>query len=80
MTAHRYHAHHAFGTGVRHQRLEHLMLVEAELGGRLHAVAVIHMVVGVLVFVYVEFHARLLQLDCRRSGTRALIMLAFLLP
>ena len=26
---------------------------------------------------YVEFHARLLQLDCRRSGTRALIMLAF---
>mgnify|MGYP006896721705 CR=1 FL=1 len=51
MSADRHHADHAFGAGVRHQRLEHLMLVETELGGGLNPITVIHVIVRMRVFV-----------------------------
>ena len=71
MSADRHHADHAFGAGVRHQRLEHLMLVETELGGGLNPITVIHMVVRMCVFVCFEWDSRLFELHCCRRGAGA---------
>lgn len=77
VSADRHHAHHTLGTGVGHQRLEHLMLIESELLRGFHPVTVIHVVVGMLVLVGLERHSGLLQLHSRRRGAGTLLMLRF---
>ena len=75
MSADRHHADHALGAGVRHQRLEHLMLVETELGGGLNPITVIHVIVRMRVFVGFERNSGFFQLHGGRCGTGALLML-----
>ena len=74
MPADRNHTDHTFRTGVGHQRLEHLVFVESELGGGLNSVAVIHMIVRMCVFIGRECDSGLVQLYGRRCGTGAFLV------
>ena len=77
MPAYRHHAHHAFGAGIGHQGFEHLMLVETEFVGGLDAIPVIHVVVGMLVFVGFEWNSGLFPVARSPGGTCALLMCFF---
>lgn len=75
MPAYWNHAHHTFGAGVGHKRFEYLMFIEAQFGGGLNPITVIHMVVRMCVFVCFEWDSRLFELHCCRRGAGALLML-----
>ena len=78
MAADRDDADHTLLAGVGHERFEHLLGVEPEFFGCFHAVALVHVVVGMIVFVQFELHAGAFELQGRRGRAHTLVVVFLL--